>query len=122
MKESDVQRAILEYLRYKRIFCFKNNTTGIYKPSTGSYIPSQSVGAPDIIAIVNCHNVGVMLGLEVKSPTGRLSPHQIIFKKNLEDNGAFYAVVRSIEDAEQAILNVQKEIVQRMREGVLREA
>lgn len=102
MKESDVQKAILDYLRYRGIFCFKNNTVGIYKRDTGAYIPSQSKGSPDIICVVD----GKFIGIEVKGPSGRQSPDQIEFQERLERAGGRYIVARSIDDVEHALFTV----------------
>lgn len=89
-----IQEAIMEYLTAKRIFHFKVNTTGIYKKSTGSYIPSGSVGCPDIIAIVG----GQFIGIEVKSQVGKVSPAQVKFGGNIEASGGRYIIARSIDD------------------------
>lgn len=94
--EKDIQKSIIDYLRRRGIFFWKNNTAGIYKKSTGSYIPSQSVGAPDICVI---HN-GKFIGLEVKQPTGKQSPGQIEFERKILNAGGFYYVVTSINDVQ----------------------
>jgi hypothetical protein len=38
-KESGIQKAILDYLRLRKVFCWKQNTSGIYQPKTGGWIP-----------------------------------------------------------------------------------
>jgi VRR-NUC domain len=94
IKEKDIQRTILDYLAAKRIFHRKINNVGIFKQSTGSYIPSQSVGMPDIIAVVN----GRIIGIEVKRPGGPQSPGQKQFQKELETAGGLYFLVHSVEE------------------------
>jgi hypothetical protein len=92
--ESEIQKQILDYLKLKRVFHFKNNTAGIYKVSTGSYIPSQSVGAPDIICVIG----GTFCGLEVKRPGGKQSDNQKAFQDSLEEAGGKYYLVFSLDD------------------------
>lgn len=94
MKESDVQRAILDYLRLKRIFCYKNSTVGIYKRATGTYIPSQALGSPDIVCVIN----GQYVGIEVKAPGGRQSEHQKEFQRQLEAAGGRYILAYSLDE------------------------
>jgi hypothetical protein len=95
MKESDIQKTILDYLTLRGIFHYKNNTAGIYKQATGSYIPSPSVGAPDIVAVIG----GKYIGIEVKRPGGKMSEHQLRFKENLERAGGIYWIFDSIDAA-----------------------
>jgi hypothetical protein len=107
-KESEIQKAILDYLRLVcKIFCYKNNTTGIYKKSTNSYIPSQSVGCPDITAIIN----GKYIGIEVKRPGGKVSPEQLKFGEYIKEAGGEYWVVYSVEDCEEQIKKILEEKV-----------
>jgi hypothetical protein len=51
-------------------------------------------GVPDIICIVN----GVFIGIEVKTPKGKLSVHQEQFKKNIEEARGIYLVARDLMD------------------------
>lgn len=78
-------------------FFWKNNTTGIYKPKTGGWIPSQSVGSPDIFVL----RKGTIYGLEVKRPGGKQSEGQIGFQKNMEKNGGIYKVVHSFFEVQE---------------------
>ena len=97
--ERDIQYTILQYLKAKKIFSYKNSTAGIYKKATGSYIPSQSVGSPDIIAVID----GVYVGIEVKGPKGKQSADQKQFQKDLEKAGGLYILARSVEDVDKGI-------------------
>ncbi len=84
----------MDYLTLRGIFHYKNNTTGIYKVATGSYIPSQSVGAPDITCIVK----GIYVGLEVKRPKGKHSDAQKRFGEAIISAGGAYYVVHSLDE------------------------
>ncbi len=94
--EKDIQYSILQFLRLKRLFCWKNSTVGIYKKSTGSYIPSQNVGSPDIFLV----NDGTIWGIEVKTPKGKQSDNQKAWQNNFEAVGGRYLLARSLEDVQ----------------------
>lgn len=51
-------------------------------------------GTPDIIAVIG----GKFVGVEVKTPVGRMSADQILFKKRLEANGGVYVLAKSVDD------------------------
>lgn len=93
-KEQNLQKKVLEYLRHLGVFCWKNNTTGIWNASRGTYIPNPAKGAPDIYAI----HCGRLYGFEVKSPTGKVSPEQTTFGMCMTRAGAVWEVVRSLDD------------------------
>lgn len=94
MLEKHIQKNCLDYLRLKKIFCFKLNNTGIYKQSTGSYIPSTILGLPDI-CLFYC---GEVVFLEIKNEKGKLSEHQIAFQKQCEKDKIIYKVIRSLDE------------------------
>jgi hypothetical protein len=73
-------------------------TVGTFDPKTKRFrTPSKHyiTGQPDISAILPG---GKFLGLEVKSKLGKLSEHQKLFLKRINDAGAIGAVVRSVDD------------------------
>ena len=92
--ERDIQKQILDYLSYKKIFHYKQSTTGIYKQKTGHYIPSQSVGAGDIVIVIN----GRHITAEIKRPGSVQTPAQRAFQQNLEAAGGIYKVIYSLDD------------------------
>lgn len=96
VKESEIQKACLDYLRYKRIFCFKASSTGIYDPTRGIFRKGTSPGCPDIIAIIR----GQFVGIEVKTPKGKLSDVQKSFHENIIESGGIVMVVHSVEELE----------------------
>ena len=101
--EQPIQRAILEYLRWKHIFCWKTTTTGIYVKSRNTWIPNQAPGVADILGILPG---GRLLAIEVKSPKGRVSPHQQQFIDEVNQRGGLAFVARSVEEVEQYLLAV----------------
>ena len=59
-------------------------------------------GLPDILLILP--PTGKLIGLEVKAPTSsRISSDQRERKKEFEELGATYEVVRSVQDVEQVL-------------------
>lgn len=95
-KESDILRAILKWLEYKRIMAWRNNTTGIYDPSKGVFRNNSSRrGVPDIIGVLPN---GQFLGIEVKSKSGTVSSHQELFIREALDNNALVFVARCLDD------------------------
>jgi hypothetical protein len=98
--EQTIQRAILEYLNWKHIYCWNNNTAGIYVKARNTYIPSHASGVSDILGVLPG---GRFLAIEVKAPAGRVSPHQQQFIDTINQNGGLAFVARSVEEVEQQL-------------------
>ena len=97
VKETEIQNAICEYLAVKRHFFWRSNNTGVYDPTRKIFraMPKYAKhGVPDIIVIRD----GFFIGLEVKTPKGRLSEHQKTFHKECKEVGGEIYTVRSIDD------------------------
>ena len=97
MKETDIQKAICDYLALKKHFFWRQNTSPVYNKEKGRYraMPKYSMnGIPDIIVIKD----GFFIGLEVKTLKTSLSEYQKIFRDKCKESGAEYYVVRSIDD------------------------
>jgi len=92
--EKDIQRAVLDYLRLNRIFCWKQHSVGIKKPD-GRYIPSGMVGVSDIMGVLPD---GRFLAVEVKRPGGKVSPAQDIFLTNVRRSKGLAVVVHSVDE------------------------
>ena len=92
-KESATQRAILDYLAYRKHFCYRQNT-GAFRDERGHLYRYGAVGSPDIVCVIG----GIYTGIEVKSPTGKQSPGQQEFQANLERAGGKYILARSLDD------------------------
>jgi predicted RecB family endonuclease len=75
-------------------------TAGIFVKARNSYIPSHAPGVADILGIMKD---GRLLAIEVKSPTGRLSPHQQTFLGETTARGGLTFVARSVEETEQRL-------------------
>ena len=97
MKESDIVSSICDYLALRKHFFWRQNTGGLYREGRFFSPPKHAMrGVPDIIVV----HVGRPYFLEVKRPKSYQSPEQKEFQKGAEAAGAYYAVVRSIEDVQ----------------------
>lgn len=100
--EKQIERSILEYLKSKDIFCWKQNTVGVYDASASVYRrpnnPFIITGVSDILGIYK----GKMLCIEVKTPERRknLSIYQRNFLKMIQEKGGIAFVATSVKDVE----------------------
>lgn len=93
MKESETQKAIIQYLTLKRIFHWRNNT-GATKTERGGFIRYGFPGSPDIICVIN----GQFVGIEVKAKGEKQNENQVLFQKSLEEAGGKYILAYSLDD------------------------
>ena len=91
-KESETQKQVMDYLRWKKIFCYKVNNWG-FRKQDGGFIPQQQKGIPDII----CHYKGQVIYLEIKSEKGKQSEHQLAFNEQCVRDGIQYFIVRNLD-------------------------
>jgi hypothetical protein len=92
VRKAQIQTAILDYLRLKGRFFWRNNS-GAFKTERGGFYRVGTPGAPDIIGCVD----GKFVGLEVKTARGKLSADQQLFADALREQGGLYYLVRSID-------------------------
>jgi hypothetical protein len=93
VKETEIQKAILDYLRLKGRFFWRNNS-GAFKTERGGFYRVGTAGAPDIIGCVD----GKFMGIEVKTAKGKLSADQQEFARGLRMAGGAFHLVRSLDD------------------------
>jgi len=72
--------------------------------TTNRIVYGLGVGSPDLVGAVN----GYAFGLELKSPTGRVRPEQIAWRDAAIRRGVHVAIVRTVEEAEEAIRHAAK--------------
>ncbi len=105
MKESKIQKDILEYLKSEGIFCWKNFTTGIPdKNIDGGYRTNPNSGMSDIMGILPD---GRFLAIEVKKPghytnTKRLAK-QFMFLNRVIINGGEAYMVESLDETKKYV-------------------
>jgi hypothetical protein len=93
MKESEVQKQILDYLALKHVFHYRNNSRA-FKRDDGHFYRFGATGSPDIICVIN----GQYVGIEVKAPKGKHSEHQKEFQRQLEEAGGKYMLAYALDD------------------------
>ena len=96
MRESTIQKGIIDYLKTKGILHWRANV-GRFRTDTGRYIRT---GIPGLADIMSVHD-GTCYALEVKTPTGRQSQNQKKFQAEFEAAGGIYKIVRSIQDVKE---------------------
>ncbi len=95
--ESEIQKQIMSYLSLRKICAMRINTKGEFRktgPGTGVLLKNQNKGFSDIL----CIHKGLSLFLEVKTDKGKMSKDQEEFANKITLAGAYYFVIRSIDD------------------------
>ena len=104
-KEREIQKSILDWLRYKKIFCWKNSSVGIYKAKTGKYIPIGMKGISDILGIIQRgkDGGGIFLAIEVKREGCYATENQLKFIDEINKKGGIAFIARNIEDVSEKL-------------------
>lgn len=97
--EAPIQKSILEWLEWQRIFCRRINVQGV-PLSNGKYRPAPNKGMSDIIASPIIQGYSVALWIEVKAPKGKQTPSQKIYQGDVEKFNGNYIIARSIDDVQ----------------------
>lgn len=95
-RESEITKAILAYLRASGIVVWKN--------WSGPMTPIR--GISDILGVIP--PTGRFLAVEVKTPAGKLTEHQLRFLAAVREAGGVAAVVRSVYEAVELIEEIKK--------------
>jgi len=95
-KESDIQKAIIDYLRLKKYVVFKHHSTGftVRDGKTAAFRYGDK-GIADVIA---CSPNGRFIAIEVKKKTGKASPEQLEFLERVRANGGIAILARNGSD------------------------
>ncbi len=99
-KESDIQNSILDYLHYRKIFCWRNNSVGVYDAKNKSFrrLPKYAInGVSDILGILPD---GRFLGIEVKKKGSYPSLAQKDFMANILERSGIAFIAHSIDEVE----------------------
>lgn len=96
--ETNLQARIMMALSEAGCRVFRNNT-GAFMDEKSKRLVRYGVGGkggPDLWGIAPD---GKALGVEVKTPTGRVRPEQIAFIQMIRIAGGYAGIARSVEDA-----------------------
>jgi hypothetical protein len=107
--ETDIQQRIRLALGTRPdVRLFRNNTGTLPDPRTGRPVQfGLARGSADLIGYRTVtitpdmvgQDVAVFVSLEVKTPTGRIRPEQANWQRTISAAGGIAAVVRSVDDA-----------------------
>lgn len=92
VKESDLQKQILDWLAWNKIFCWRNNTGAFMRE--GHFYRFGKKGSSDIFALKD----GKLYAIECKATKGKLSTEQLEFLADVEKNGGVTIVARSLDN------------------------
>lgn len=106
MRESEIQRSILDNLRWRGILAFRCQPAPVPVRKGNAVVGFRradafNVGMPDIVCVIR----GRFVGIEVKSQTGRQRPEQRVWQERIANAGGVYVLARSWEDVQLAFLH-----------------
>jgi hypothetical protein len=94
--EKDIQKAIVEYLQYRKIYCWINKTQGTFDPVLKIYRKGTTFkGVSDILGILPD---GKFLAIEVKKKGNYASPEQKEFIQNINLKNGIAFVAYSVDE------------------------
>ena len=92
-KESEIKKAILQYLALRGVFAFTVHTTGVPR-GNGVMWKNYSAGVSDILGVMKG---GRFIAIEVKTPKGKASDKQKQFLLNVIDKGGLGFFASSVD-------------------------
>ena len=101
MKESEIQKQILDYLKGRGYFAERMPLGGVQMNVGGNKFMRKNPlsGFPDLFFFSNNNTVyPKFVGIEVKTLTGKQSNIQKEWEKKLTDIGVLYFLARSVDD------------------------
>ena len=98
-KESVIQAEILKWLKTTGLMFWRSNSGSLFL--RGRHINLGPLGCADISLVLPTN--GTFVGLEVKSLNGKIRKEQIVYAAFLTSQGGKYFIVRSVEDAKNAV-------------------
>ncbi len=101
MKESEIQKQIIEYLKVMNIIVIRNNSGLIH--ISNRWINLGDAGSSDLIAM---HPLsGKLIAIEVKRPGEKLRGKQILFRDKVLKGNGIHITAYCLEDV---IINIAK--------------
>jgi hypothetical protein len=105
--EGQLLRRIVEALRQEPDVLVWRNTVGVGEDDGRRVTYGLALGSSDLVGLLGPH--GRFVALEVKTPAGRLTEHQVRFLERVRQRGGIAAVVRSVAEARAAIAQARWE-------------
>lgn len=95
MKETEIVRACLDYLKLRGIYCWRQNAAAVPLPGGGF---RRFVGLRGVSDILGVLHTGKFLAVEVKTPQGKKSPDQEKFLSKVCELGGVACCVTSVDE------------------------
>ncbi len=104
MRESEIQKSILDNLRWRGFLAFRCQPAPIPVRKGRTIIGFRradafNVGMPDIVCVIQ----GKFVGIEVKSKLGRQRTEQLEWQLRIEKAGGIYILAKSWDEVASAI-------------------
>lgn len=99
VKESIIQADIMRWLKSTGLLFWRSNSGSLFLH--GRHINLGPLGCADISVVVP--PLGRFVGIEVKSEKGKVRKDQVTYAQGLTHQGGLYFIVRSVQDAKDAI-------------------
>lgn len=115
MAERDIQHQIREALGLEPDLCLWRNNSGVFDDGRGGKVRTGlGVGSADLVGILTVvvgdpyctatvQLIGRFIALEIKTARGRTTEEQEQWLKLVRRMGGFAAVVRSVQEAREAL-------------------
>lgn len=104
VKETDIQRACMEYLQAQGIFCWRSNQIPV--PLKGGGF-RRFAGMKGVSDILGCLPGGRFLACEIKKPGKYMTPEQREFQETIAGLGGVALCVRSVEELAEDMKSLQ---------------
>jgi len=96
VKEKDLQKTIIEWLKWNKSFFWRNNSGAMISEYKGvkRFMRFGSLGSPDIFILAK----GCLYGIECKGSDRRLSINQSRYQTEFEKAGGIYILAYDLYD------------------------
>jgi len=96
MNTNQTTQAIIDFLNSHNFVAWRNNTTGIWDPQKQIFRKSKAKkGISDIIGYQK--RTGIIIAIEIKTGSDKLSFEQYQFLKEIRQNNGFALVTKSFD-------------------------
>jgi len=108
IRESEIQKAVCEYLTLRGIFHWRANTGGAKYAGKSGKEYHVRFGFPGVADIIGIHEDrkgyrGRFLAIECKRPKGKLTLDQQAFRDAVKANGGLWILAHSVADVQRAL-------------------
>lgn len=104
--ETDLVRAVLDYLKIVGIYAWRNNTTGVQRTDRSGrqfWTFSGMRGVSDVLGVLCAPRRGMLIAIEAKMPGKHPTPEQRSFLDEVSARGGLALVVSSLRQLEEAL-------------------